>query len=628
MRNSLPVLVLLMSAATTWAVPVIDQSHVITQGTGGRIIYAGNSPAQMFTVGAAGLLSQVDVWLLRDIGDIGNLALELWPVVAGGPAGSTPLFSAPINPTSVPTSSYGFVPVDVTSGQLFVSPGDRFAIAVSGTAGLSAPNAAWGYGYPGYNSGGTFDRSGVWYIASSDNDYGFRTWVDPAASPGGLTTMAFTPTSEWDASLSTSGASVISTAGDTMRVDRAPTFDEDERGLMEFDVSGLPEGATIRSATLDFEINQRQQSGSVVPIVHLYGYHATGSPTDADARTLSRFLGGSAPIDDFDPISVALDVGQLSSMIEVSPQIGIIAYESAPNVGVSIVASQLADRFPTVYTPPTLTIGYSLPSQPSQEVPPGDYNRDAHVDAADYVVWRKLIGTQGDSPADGDGDGDVDQDDHGVWRAGFGVRPDDQIDNGGFQSGNLSGWNVVVEPNTNVSFGFPRVESFDVDGDGEASGAMRVRLGRSDTDLFGGTVAMEQQLLLEAGDYTFSADVASQSLETFGNSGPGNYELTFDGQIVDQVMLNGTSIAPSQVIRDSLEATLTNVQAGYHTLRLTVGRGATNSRAIYSSSTTFSSPMLRLPRRKPCPSRQPSLCWASPWHSPPAAIARGSCASF
>jgi hypothetical protein len=161
------------------------------------------------------------------------------------------------------------------------------------------------------------------------------------------------------------------------------------------------------------------------------------------------------------------------------------------------------------------------------------------------------------------------------------VRPDDQIDNGGFQSGNLSGWNVVVEPNTNVSFGFPRVESFDVDGDGEASGAMRVRLGRSDTDLFGGTVAIEQQLLLEAGDYTFSADVASQSLETFGNSGPGNYELTFDGQIVDQVMLNGTSIAPSQVIRDSLEATLTNVQAGYHTLRLTVGRGATNSRAIY-----------------------------------------------
>jgi hypothetical protein len=40
-------------------------------------------------------------------------------------------------------------------------------------------------------------------------------------------------------------------------------------------------------------------------------------------------------------------------------------------------------------------------------------------------------------------------------------------------------------------------------------------------------------------------------------------------------------ISASQVIRDSLLATLTNVEAGYHTLRLAVSRGATNSRAIY-----------------------------------------------
>ena len=103
MRHVLPVLVLLIHAAATMAAPVVDQSHVITNSTGGRIIYAGNSPAQTFTVGSAGLLSQVDVLLSRDTGDIGSLALELWPVVAGGPAGSTPLFSTPINPSAVPT---------------------------------------------------------------------------------------------------------------------------------------------------------------------------------------------------------------------------------------------------------------------------------------------------------------------------------------------------------------------------------------------------------------------------------------------------------------------------------------------------------------------------------------------
>ena len=139
----------------------------------------------------------------------------------------------------------------------------------------------------------------------------------------------------------------------------------------------------------------------------------------------------------------------------------------------------------------------------------------------------------------------------------------------------------MVGPNTNVSFGFPRVESFDVNGDGQPSDAMRVRLGRLDTDLFGGSVSIQQNLLLAAGDYEFSADVASQSLEAFGNTGPGNYVLTLDGVVIDQVFLNGTSIDAMEVIRESLNVRIDDVEAGYHTLGLTIARGATNSREIY-----------------------------------------------
>jgi hypothetical protein len=53
----------------------------------------------------------------------------------------------------------------------------------------------------------------------------------------------------------------------------------------------------------------------------------------------------------------------------------------------------------------------------------GDYNRNGNVDAADYVMWRKTLGTIGlpaYSGADGDGDTIVDQDDYGVWRGNFG----------------------------------------------------------------------------------------------------------------------------------------------------------------------------------------------------------------
>jgi hypothetical protein len=61
----------------------------------------------------------------------------------------------------------------------------------------------------------------------------------------------------------------------------------------------------------------------------------------------------------------------------------------------------------------------------SQSVPTfatGDYNKNGAVDAADYVIWRKML-TQNvpkGSGADGNGDGVVDEDDHRVWRENFG----------------------------------------------------------------------------------------------------------------------------------------------------------------------------------------------------------------
>jgi hypothetical protein len=51
---------------------------------------------------------------------------------------------------------------------------------------------------------------------------------------------------------------------------------------------------------------------------------------------------------------------------------------------------------------------------------PGDYNFSGAVDAADFVVWRKNVGSTTNLKADGDGDGDIDQDDYNVWRTNIG----------------------------------------------------------------------------------------------------------------------------------------------------------------------------------------------------------------
>jgi hypothetical protein len=50
----------------------------------------------------------------------------------------------------------------------------------------------------------------------------------------------------------------------------------------------------------------------------------------------------------------------------------------------------------------------------------GDYNGNGTVDAADYVVWRKTLGSTTVLAADGDDNGRVDQEDYAVWRFTFG----------------------------------------------------------------------------------------------------------------------------------------------------------------------------------------------------------------
>lgn len=55
----------------------------------------------------------------------------------------------------------------------------------------------------------------------------------------------------------------------------------------------------------------------------------------------------------------------------------------------------------------------------ARELVPGDYNRDAIVDAADYTFWRKSVGGT-DSAADGNGDAIVDDLDFEIWRANYG----------------------------------------------------------------------------------------------------------------------------------------------------------------------------------------------------------------
>src|SRR6478735_2882284 len=52
----------------------------------------------------------------------------------------------------------------------------------------------------------------------------------------------------------------------------------------------------------------------------------------------------------------------------------------------------------------------------------GDYNKNGTVDAADYPIWRKTLGSTSKLAADGDGNGTIEQADYAFWRSRFGNR--------------------------------------------------------------------------------------------------------------------------------------------------------------------------------------------------------------
>jgi hypothetical protein len=66
---------------------------------------------------------------------------------------------------------------------------------------------------------------------------------------------------------------------------------------------------------------------------------------------------------------------------------------------------------------------------PEPLIKQGDYNQDDEVNAADYVVWRKMLGqnvARGTS-ADGDGNGVIEMPDLDVWRTEFGESAPDGV---------------------------------------------------------------------------------------------------------------------------------------------------------------------------------------------------------
>ena len=79
---------------------------------------------------------------------------------------------------------------------------------------------------------------------------------------------------------------------------------------------------------------------------------------------------------------------------------------------------QFTSRSDANYTVSNVWIGNAATILPPTLTSQGDFNHDGHVDAADYVVWRKTFGQAGATlAADGNGNYQVDSGDLMIWGA-------------------------------------------------------------------------------------------------------------------------------------------------------------------------------------------------------------------
>jgi hypothetical protein len=153
----------------------------------------------------------------------------------------------------------------------------------------------------------------------------------------------------------------------------------------------------------------------------------TGSYRHEPGAELFIELAGLEPVKEHDVLSVAGDVTLNEGTLRVALEDGFI-----PEIGDSFTVLEsgaLRGEFRRLIPPALAGVGWEL-SYGEEDVvfsvislisTPGDYNGDNVIDAADYVVWRKLDGQMGENlAADGNGDDVVDKLDYDLWRTNFG----------------------------------------------------------------------------------------------------------------------------------------------------------------------------------------------------------------
>jgi hypothetical protein len=171
------------------------------------------------------------------------------------------------------------------------------------------------------------DRRGGVHIAFVDDVFALRYATKPGAGGGAERRLA--PAFDVQATaLTPGGAFVIAEGGDRLLQSRPSTGNpgSEHRGVLEFDVAAIPDGATVYTAVLRLEILAAAAGPERPASIDVFGYAGDGVASADDATRVTQLIGSSGALAGPGVVDLPLDPAYVQSLVgSASGFLGIVA---------------------------------------------------------------------------------------------------------------------------------------------------------------------------------------------------------------------------------------------------------------------------------------------------------------